>query len=472
MAITDNTFYKTKDVILGQMLDTLLASVPDAYTGSDGILRILLEVMAGQHETNFLSNQLLLEDVFITTASLTALRLHAADLGEDLKDGTKSNGTLIFTGQQGTYVPFNTEVAYDPGTGADPVYFVTTTDATIPNVGTPTNLSATTGAAGAKTGTYIYKVTFYTAQGESISSPDSNAVILSAQNANLTNIPLGGPATVGRKIYRQKNGTGDYKLITTITNNTGTTFTDNVDDATATSNPSMPTGDTANQISVLAEAQETGVEGNVLTGTITALTNAPNGLTDVTNPTPFTGGSDPEDTEDFRQRLLERVRSPGTGSPSDLKSWAEEVDGVEQATVFPNDNLGTPTNGHVTVRISGEGGAVPSAGLIADVQTHLDELDLANATIHVAGFTQQATNVTVALTLVSGYTHTDVDPGVALEIAEYLNDLPVGAGVYITGIIAAIVGTPGVLDVTVSVPATNLSTASTTKRIPGTISIT
>jgi uncharacterized phage protein gp47/JayE len=316
-------------------------------------------------------------------------------------------------------------------------------------------------------------VTFYSASGESIGSIDSNAVSPAVQQINLTNIPLGGASTIGRRIYRQKNGSGDYKLVTDIANNTATTFTDNVSDATVAANPSMPTIDTANQLILAAEAEEPGVEGNALAGMITDLTNAPTGLTDVINPANFTGGEDPEDTEDFRQRLLERVRSPETGSAEDLKSWAEAVEGVDTATVFKNDNLGTPTNGHVTVRISTSGGGVPDAGLIALVQETLDNLDLANATIHVAGFTQLATAVTVDVDLASGYVLGDVTPGVQLAIADYINNLDVGETLYRSGIVAAVVGLPGILDVSVSVPATaSVATASTTKRTPGTITVT
>lgn len=472
MAISENTFYKTREIILSDMLDALLAAVPDAYTGVDGILRILLEVSAGQHENNFLANQLLLEDMFVQTASLTALQLHGEQVGEALKDGTRAVGNLKFTGESGVYIPFNTEVAYDPGTGVDPVYFVTTGDGSIPSVGTPTPVTAAVGAAGNLTGTYVYKVTFYTAAGETLGSGDSNAVVPAAQQVGLTNIPLGGGSAVGRKIYRQKNGTGDYRLVGTIADNTTVVFTDNVTDATVNGNALMPTVDTANQIVLPAEAEEAGVEGNALPGTITSLANAPTGLTDVTNPGAFLGGTDAEDTEDFRQRLLERIRAPETGSPSDLKSWAEAIEGVDSATVFKNDNLGTPTNGHVTVRISTPGGGIPSAGLIATVQEALDDMDLANATIHVTDFTQQATAVTVVLTLDTGYTHTEVDPGVSAAISNYINELDVGETLYRTGIVAAIVGTPGVLDVSVTTPASNQTTAATTKRTPGTITIT
>jgi uncharacterized phage protein gp47/JayE len=472
MPISETDFYKTRIQILESLLDELVASVPDAYTGEDGIIRILLEIQAGQFENVFLANQLLLEDLFVQTASQTALRLHGEQYGVAFKDGLASTGNLKFTGQAGTYVPFNSEVAYDPGTGVDPVYFINTIDGTIPNVGTPTAPTAAVGAATGQTGTYVYKVTFYSAGGETLGSVDSNSVVVANQKVDLTAIPLGGAGTVGRRIYRQKNGTGDYRMVTDIANNTATTFTDAVADATVAANALLPVVGTANSILLAGAAQEPGLDGNAAPNTILDLTNAPTGLTDVTNPAAFTGGTDPEDTEDFRQRLLGRIRSPQTGSPNDLKTWAESVEGVETATVFSNMNITTPAAGHTTIRISGPNGTIPGAAVITAVSDLLTSYDFANITIHVTTFTQVSTNVTVALTLAAGYTHTDVDPAVSQAIKDYINSLAVGGTAYITGIIDAVFGLTGVLDVTVSVPATNQVTAADSKRIPGTITIT
>lgn len=50
---------------------------------------------------------------------------------------------------------------------------------------------------------------------------------VSNKDINLTNIPLGPVGTTNRKIWRKDSGTsGDYKLVTTISNNTATTYTD------------------------------------------------------------------------------------------------------------------------------------------------------------------------------------------------------------------------------------------------------
>jgi uncharacterized phage protein gp47/JayE len=145
---------------------------------------------------------------------------------------------------------------------------------------------------------------------------------------------------------------------------------------------------------------------------------------------------------------------------------------VETATVFENDNLGTPTNGHVTVRISGPGGTVPSAGVQADVLAHLEEKDIANIILHVGTFTAVPTAVTVDVTVHADYTLPQVTPSVQAAVSDYINSLEVGATMMLSGIVDAVFGLAGITDVVVSSPGSNQSTAATSKRTAGTITVT
>lgn len=112
-------------------------------------------------------------------------------------------------------------------------------------------------------GAHQYVVTFVGdpahVGGESLQGPASSVATTSSgnQQVSLTNIPLGpttqtpSPATA-RKIYRTKAGApGVYFLLTTINDNTTTTFTDNVADSSlgagppveiASSNIALPVG--------------------------------------------------------------------------------------------------------------------------------------------------------------------------------------------------------------------------------------
>ena len=470
MPIENDTFYRTRQTVLMEMLTELQSAIPDAYTGEDGIFSIFFDIQSGQFENLFLANQLLLEDMFIHTASQTALRQHGLQNGIEMKDGTRSEGTVRFEGADGVYIPLQTEIGYYPGGDLDLVYFETTQDGTIPTTGTPTPPTVTLDPqSGNLNGLYEYVVTFVTVDGETLPSEESSSAIPALQRIDLSNIPIGGVAVTGRRIYRQKDGAGDFRLVTTIANNTVTVYEDNVLEASL--GATAPSVDTAHRVSLTAQSVETGAEANVAVGAITELTNAPSGLTGVTNTTTFTGGSDPESTEEYRQRILQRIQNPQTGSAGDLKSWAEEVNGIEVATVFPNDNLGVATPGHVTVRIAGPSGAIPSADKVAEVQATLEEQDIQNIAIHVATFTQVSTSVTVTITLESGYSLLEVTPSVQTAITDYINNLQVGQALRVNEIIAAVIDLPGVLDLVVNVPASNLTTATTEKRIPGTITV-
>lgn len=467
------TLYRSRTEILAEMLLALQGSIPDIYTGEDGVIKIIFSIEAGQFENIFLANQLVLQDMFVSTASLQALKQHGFQHNVELKEGTRSVGSVRFEGAGGTYIPLATEIAYDPGGGLEPVYFTTTTDGTIPNPGIPaapaTVLDA---AAGNLNGTYEYVVTFVTALGETLPSAESVAVITVNQKIDLSAIPLGGAGTTARRIYRDKNGSGIFRRVVEIADNVTTIYKDNITDAAVAASSLVPSIGTAHRIILNAEAQAPGVEGNVGIGTITELVSAPASLTGVSNTIAFTTGSDPEDTEEYRQRLLEALRNPQTGSPEDLKTWAEAVSGVESATVFANDNLGVATNGHVTVRIAGENGAIPSAQTIADVQAALDEQNFQNITIHVASFVAVPTDVTVDITTIGTFTLADATPTVQAAITNYINSLDVGETLRIAGITDAVFGLSGIADVVVTLPATNLVTATTNKRTPGVITVT
>jgi uncharacterized phage protein gp47/JayE len=201
------------------------------------------------------------------------------------------------------------------------------------------------------------------------------------------------------------------------------------------------------------------------------VTDSVSGVSTVTNPAAFTGGTDPEDIEAFRQALLDYVRNPQAGSKTDLELWAESVDGVESATAFPNDNLGVSTPGHVTVRITAPGGTVPSTDVQTAVATFLATKDLANITIHVGTFTSKSINVTVTTTLQSGYALVDVSASVQKAISDYITSVPVNGTVYLAGIYDAVFGLPGIATIVINSPGTDTTSLATEKPVPGTIMV-
>jgi len=83
-------------------------------------------------------------------------------------------------------------------------------------------------------GEYRWRVSFTTPEGETMMGKFSSKLEISDNTSNgqvsLTSVQVGasGTGTTARKIYRQQNGKGDYELVGTISDNTTTTFTDNI----------------------------------------------------------------------------------------------------------------------------------------------------------------------------------------------------------------------------------------------------
>jgi uncharacterized phage protein gp47/JayE len=467
-----DVLYKTRQDILASFLAELLSNIPDAYTGEDGNLYILFQIQAGQIEGLYLANQLLLQDMFPQSASSVSLDRYGITYAFPRKVGTRSFGSVTIGGEGGIYIPIGTEVAYDPGGDFDPLYFVTTTDGTTPNPGIPDAPTLVDGGAGVLDGMYQYTVTFLTLEGETASGLESEAFDVTTRRINVNNIPLGGPGTIARRLYRSLEGSG-FKLVptgTALSNNTTTTYQDN--NAEGVLGAAPPEDSTAERITLDAQAVDTGVDHNAQPNTITVPTDVPDGITFVTNPVAFVGGTPPEDPEDFRVRLLENMRNPQSGSEADIKQWSEEVDGVESATVFANDNLGTPTNGHVTVRITGPDATIPPQSVLDAVLETLQERDMINLTIHVGTFTPLTVNVTVDITTAGTFTVSDVTPSVQEAIRNYVNSVPVNGVVYRAGIVNSVYNLPGVLNVVVAVPAADVTTTAVQKPVAGSVTVT
>lgn len=471
-----DVIYKSADDIVADITAAWQARLPGINLGPDSIARIWAIVFANSGEGLYLGQQLLHDDMFIQTANALALARYGEMYGRPQKTGTPSTGTLRFSGAGGTSIAVGTVVSApstDPD--ADDLTFATTGFGTIPNPGIPTAPTAADGGAGGlAAATYEYAVTFITVGGETEIGAASNALPQAVnRKVTLTAIPLGGAGTTARSLYERVNGGAwqkvtDAATVAALNNNTTVTVT--VD--TGTRGGAPPADSTAERIILAAQSQDVGIEFNVGIGAINSIQSTISGLADVMNTVSFTGATDTEDIETFRTELLKRVRAPQSGSTSDLESWATDVDGVESATAFKNVDLtGAAALGTVSLRISGPGGTIPSAGTVAAVQAALDAKDLANITILVGTFVAHPITVTVTMTLEPGYVLADVTPAITTAITGYINSVPVGAVVHVAGIVDAVFGLAGVQTLTVNLPAADVAMAANEKSTAGVITV-
>lgn len=89
-------------------------------------------------------------------------------------------------------------------------------------------------------------------------------------------------------------------------------------------------------VDIKAECRIVGAIGNVAQNTITVLLGLISGIKSVTNKEDFKGGTDIEDEEHFRERVLVAEQEDKlSGASSDYIRWAKEVDGVGYAYIVP-----------------------------------------------------------------------------------------------------------------------------------------
>jgi len=99
----------------------------------------------------------------------------------------------------------------------------------------------------------------------------------------------------------------------------------------------------ASRADVPARAVESGSSGNVIAGSIRSLSAAPTGITGCTNPQAMSGGTDAEDDEQLRKRILDSfLRLPNGANSAFYEQSALSFDGVAAAVALPrNRGVGT-----------------------------------------------------------------------------------------------------------------------------------
>jgi len=240
----------------------------------------------------------------------------------------------------------------------------------------------------------------------------------------------------------------------------------------------IPTGSSF-IVGVQVECTQTGEIGNVPDGAINLVAQA--GFDFVTDSALLQTGTEKEDDEPYRARILARKRNPERGgTSSDYKIWAESVNGVVSATVFPR-NRG---NGTVDIMISGPDG-IPSQDLVDDVQAYIDTkipADIADGGVLVISPTGVAVDVTLTdCVWREGYTVDTGRPIVEAALKEYINgQANLDRIIRVVNLITAASGAydlidtdkkPVLIDFNMTTPAANQVLDNTEMALPGTILI-
>lgn len=178
----------------------------------------------------------------------------------------------------------------------------------------------------------------------------------------------------------------------------------------------------AEYIIIKAQCNYVGVAGNVQVGQINKTDI--NGISEVVNPNNFIGGFDTETDDEYRQRIITRLRLQGnSGNIYNYINWAMEVEGVGKAKCFPI------WQGPGTVKISILDKNLDAANteLIKKVKDYIspDNKGSGRAPIGVDLSVTTATvkNITISVDITTTTDLNDVKANVKKNVENYLKSL-------------------------------------------------
>ena len=221
-------------------------------------------------------------------------------------------------------------------------------------------------------------------------------------------------------------------------------------------------------VDVAAEALEGGAQGNAASGTIVILTACPVAVTGCTNPEAFTGGSDQEDDEAFRARILESYqRLPNGANAAWYEQTAMNYGGVAAArAVGRARGIGT-----VDVYVTTQEG-IPGEELLAGLQAELQEKREIAVDVAVKGPVVQTVDVVVEVAPGAGAAFADVKAEVEQTIASFFGGNLLGRPVRLAELGNRIYALDSVENYRFSAPTADLEAADTVLPVLGTLTVT
>ena len=151
---------------------------------------------------------------------------------------------------------------------------------------------------------------------------------------------------------------------------------------------------TSGYVDVPAEAEEAGAAGNMDTGTVLSLASPVSGVDYVARLTGFDDGTDLEEIEELRTRILERTTlQPQGGARDDYVLWSREINGVFRVLVVPLGR-GDGTVDVYFLHEEGTGIGIPTSGQISELQSHLDDVAPVEASVLARAPTTQGVDLT------------------------------------------------------------------------------
>ena len=217
-----------------------------------------------------------------------------------------------------------------------------------------------------------------------------------------------------------------------------------------------------------AEALEAGRNGNAAAGRICILTACPVGITGCTNPAPFTGGSDQEDDESLRQRVLESYQRLPNGANT---AWYEQT-AMSHAGVAAAKAVGRARGiGTVDVYIATEAG-LPGAELLEEVQADLQERREIAVDVQAKAPEAAEIDVTGTLAVREGSDFAAVKAGAEQALADFFSGRRLARPVLLAELGDLLYHVDGVANYRLTAPAADLAADDAVLPVLGTVTLT
>ena len=220
-------------------------------------------------------------------------------------------------------------------------------------------------------------------------------------------------------------------------------------------------------VEVPAQAVAAGTAGNVAAGSILAMAVPPVGVSRCTNPEPFTGGTEEEDDESLRSRVLETYRRMANGA--NVAYYEKEALSFEEvaAVTVVGRSRGIGTVDVVVAPWKG----LPDEELLEQLQQHFEERREIAVDIQVLAPSTQNINVTVALKPAVGSDYETVAGRVETVIRDWFGGERLGESILRAKLGELIYHVEGVENYQITAPAADVSIQPTVLPQLGTLTL-
>ena len=228
----------------------------------------------------------------------------------------------------------------------------------------------------------------------------------------------------------------------------------------------LEAGETA--VDVPARAVEPGAAGNAAAGTIRAMAVAPVGVSGCTNPAGFSGGTDEEDDEALRARVLETYqRMPNGANAAFYQQGAMSFPQVAAASVIPRPR----GVGSVDVIIATAAG-VPDQSLLTEVEDYFEARREIAVDVQVKAPEVESVTVTARVRPAEGRDGEEVCQAVEEAVQSWFDGRLLGRDILRAKLGDLIFSVDGVENYVLDAPAADVEVDSATLPVLTAVSVT